>query len=495
MITEERKVRDFGLIFYLWSLIVIAAYAFGVYAIYDLVKENQGVIDWIAGKAEGLSLSELTSYTIDDTIKYWIIGGIAILFVVGLVIAFLEVWLMSYFGAELVIGTIFGIPLLLIGGGVTSLILLDHIWIGAAMLAPAALLLVIVILVARRVILGAKIFETSCEAVNENKRTLLPILFFAFVSIITFVLGTAASVWTGYNIGNILTDQNQWVQMLVFFVVIYVFLTIYWTTLYFTDAINICMFKRWNNYKDASIRIAIKEIWKVKGSIVLFGMFMSFFDWIIKIVQYFAAKKIKETSKFFKFWKIAKKVLYVIFFIFIIILKWLYKILKFLNYYTLTIIVVEKEGFAKSIFRSSDLALDSGADIIIGKTGVGIAKGLFTLMTFAIFAVGGFFVGYYWLGIEIGSSVTSIAMFGVAIAILFFFFGYLPMTAILRPISTAYKTILFYYITDPFRGHPGRRTRLSKDIQEDISKVREKVMETYDKEERPTWSKPEEATV
>ncbi len=494
MTTEERKVRDFGLIFYLWFLVVLAAYAFGVYAIYDFIISGQGAIDWIVGKAQGLNLSELESYVIaNPTIKNWIFGGIAILFVLGIIIAFIEVWFMSYFGAEIVTGTIFGMPLLLIGAGVFSLIWFDQKWIGAAMLVPAAFLIVIVLLVARRVVLGAKIFETSCEAVNENKRTLLPILFFAIMSIITFALGTSASVWVGLNIGNILSESSKWVQMLVFFVVIYVFLAIYWTTLYFTDAINICIYKRWNNYKDASIRIAIREIWKIKGSIVLFGMFMAFFDWLIKIVQYFAAKKIKETSRFFKFWSIAKKVLYVIFFIFIILLRWLFKILKFLNYYTLTIIVVEKQGFIKSIVRSSDLALDSGADIIIGKTGVGIAKGLFSAMTLSIFAVGGFFAGYYWLGLEITGSLTDVAMFGVAVAILFFFFGYLPMTAILRPISTAYKTILFYYITDPFRGKPGRRTRLSKDIQESVTKVRERVMETYDKEDRPTWTKPEES--
>jgi len=258
--------------------------------------------------------------------------------------------------------------------------------------------------------------------------------------------------------------------------------------LYFTDAINICIFKRWNNYKDASIRKAFREIMKVKGSIVLFGTFMAFFHWIVVIVQYFAAKKIKETSKFYKAWNITKKILTVIFFIFVILIKWLYKILKFLNYYTLTIIVVEKQGFIRSIARSSELALDSGADIIIEKTGVNIAKGLFIFMTFSIFTIGGFFIGYYWLGYQILGSVTNIAIFSIAVSIMFFFFGYLPMTAVLRPISTAYKTILFFYLTDPFRGKSGRRTQLSEDIQRDITRVKERVLEDYDKESRESWT-------
>ncbi|MHA1305157.1 MAG: hypothetical protein ACTSPI_15775, partial [Candidatus Heimdallarchaeaceae archaeon] len=401
--------------------------------------------------------------------------------------AYLEVWFMSYFGAEIVTGIIFGIPLLLTGAGVYSVIYIEEKWIGFAILAPAAFLVVIVLLVSRRIILGAKIFETSCEAVNENKRTIIPILFFALFSVVNFILGSAASVWTAFNIGDILTDKSSWVQMLVFFLVIYVYLNIYWTMLYFTDAINICIFKRWNNYKDASIRKAFREVMKVKGSIVIFGMFMAFFHWIIIIVQYFAAKKIKETSKFYKVWNITKKILTIVFFIFVVILKWLYKILKFLNYYTLTLIVVEKQGFIKSIARSSELALDSGADIIIGKTGVNIAKGLFIAMTFIIFTVGGFFTGYYWLGSEIIGSVTNLAALGIAVSFMFFFFGYLPMTAVLRPISTAYQTILFFYITDPFRGHSGRRTQLSEDIQNRISKVQERVMEDYVKEERDSW--------
>ncbi|MHA1317341.1 MAG: hypothetical protein ACTSQ6_07450 [Candidatus Heimdallarchaeaceae archaeon] len=412
---NKEKVRDFGLIFYIWFLVALGALAFGVFAIYDLYQSNQGIIDWIIGKLQGLSISDLSGYTVDSATKYWVLGTIGALFLFGIILAYIEVWFMSYLGAEIVIGTIFGVPLLLLGGGIYSVIYIDPMWIGLVILAPTAFLIVIV----------------------------------ALFSIVLFILGSAASVWTAFNISDILTDKSSWVQTLVFFLVIYVYLNIYWTMLYFTDAINICIFKRWNNYKDASIRKAFREIMKVKGSIVLFGTFMAFFHWLI---------------------------------------KWLYKILKFLNYYTLTIIVVEKQGFIRSIARSSELALDSGADIIIEKTGVNIAKGLFIFMTFSIFTIGGFFIGYYWLGYQILGSVTNIAIFSIAVSIMFFFFGYLPMTAVLRPISTAYKTILFFYLTDPFRGKSGRRTQLSEDIQRDITRVKERVLEDYDKESRESWT-------
>ncbi|MHA1199667.1 MAG: hypothetical protein ACTSQF_10105, partial [Candidatus Heimdallarchaeaceae archaeon] len=257
----------------------------------------------------------------------------------------------------------------------------------------------------------------------------------------------------------------------------------------------------WNNYKESSIKYAMKDIWKIKGSIVIFGMFMAFFDALIKTIRFFANRKFFKKWNQNKVWTTTMKVLKIIFFIFIIILKGLFKILKFLNYYTLTIIVVEKQGFVKSMIRSADLSLDSAADVIIGKTGVNIAKGLFTIMTFGVFSAGGFFLSYYWLAGWIGIPVGSYAglsfniWFSLAVAATFFFFGYLPTTAILRPISTAYKTILFFYIADPFRGHTGRRTRLteSKDIIEKLDKVKTEVMADYDKEDRPTWNKPEEA--
>ena len=491
--TEERKVRDFGLIFYLWTLLAMAAYAFGIYAIYDLATKSVGVIDWVVGRIQVDSLINSavpSGYTIDSSIKYWIMGSVAILFVIGILLAYFEIWIMSYIGAEFVKIVVFGIPLLILGGGIYSIIKIDPVWIGICIVALAVMLITIILLISRRIVLGAKIFETSCEAVNENKRTLIPILIFALVSVATFIFGAAGSVWVIYNMENIpwLSEQTQWLQWLVFFLVIYVYLSIYWTTMYFIDAVNVCIFKRWNNYNEASIKYAMKDVWKVKGSIVMFGMFMAFFDWIVKIVQYFGAKKIKETSKFYKTWAIVKKVLYWVFIIFVILFKWLFKIIKFLNYYTLTIIVVEKQGFIRSIARSSDLALDSGADIIIGKTGVNIANVLFTLMTFAIFATAGFFIGQYWIGDLFSASTTELALFGAAVAIFFFLFGYLPMTALLKPLNTAYQTILFFYITDPFRGNPGRKTRLSDDIQESITKVRSKVMETYDKEERKSWS-------
>lgn len=487
----EKRVRDFGLFFYLWSLLALAALALGIWAIIDFASHDIGFLDYVIAWIQDTDI-DVTAVPDLGPIKWWIIGGVAALFLIGILLAYLEIWIMSFIGAEFVSAVVFGIPLAILGGGIYCIVSLEPIWIGIGIVALAAMLIMVILLVSRRIVLGAKIFETSCEAVNENKRTLIPILIFAVASIVTFILGFAASVWVIYNMEYLpwLSDQETWVQWLVFFLVIYVYLAIYWTTMYFIDAINICMFKRWNNYKDASIRYAMKEVWKVKGSIVMFGMFMAFFDWIVKIVQYFGAKKIKETSKFYKAFTIIKKVLYWVFIIFVLLFKWLFKIIKFLNYYTLTIIVVEKQGFIRSIARSSDLALDSGADIIIGKTGVNIAKGLFSVMTFAIFVVAGFFVGRYWFGISIStsSSVEVLALFGAAVSVFFFIFGYLPMSALLKPLNTAYQTILFYYITDPFRGKPGRKTRLSADVQESISKVREKIMETYDKEERTSWS-------
>lgn len=488
---EEKRVRDFGLFFYLWSLLALAALALGVYAMIDFARNNVGFLDYAVAWIQDTDI-DISAVPDLGPIKWWIIGGVAALFLIGILLAYLEIWIMSFIGAEFVSAVVFGIPLAILGGGIACIIFLEPIWIGIGIVALAAMLIMVILLVSRRIVLGAKIFETSCEAVNENKRTLIPILVFAVASIVTFILGAATSVWVIYNMEYLpwLSDQETWVQWLVFFLVIYVYLAIYWTTMYFIDAINICMFKRWNNYKDASIRYAMKEVWKVKGSIVMFGMFMAFFDWIVKIVQYFGAKKIKETSKFYKAFTIIKKVLYWVFIIFVLLFKWLFKIIKFLNYYTLTIIIVEKQGFIRSIARSSDLALDSGADIIIGKTGVNIAKGLFSVMTFAIFVVAGFFVGRYWFGISIStsSSVEVLALFGAAVSVFFFIFGYLPMSALLKPLNTAYQTILFFYITDPFRGKPGRKTRLSTDVQESISKVRENIMESYDKEERTSWS-------
>ncbi|OLS32847.1 MAG: hypothetical protein HeimAB125_04630 [Candidatus Heimdallarchaeota archaeon AB_125] len=491
MTTEERRVRDFGLIFYLWFLLTLAAYAFGAYSIYQLIINNTAVVNWVQEQFN-------SAYALLGNYLWWGLGAAVVLFLVGVIFAYLQVWLMSYIGAEIINTVVFGIPLVLTGAGIASFFLFSEVWIGIVFIVPAAFLLFIAVLVGKRVVLGAKIFEMSNEAVNDEKSSLTPVFFFATLSLFTFILGFAAAAFTGANISDWVS--NQWLEYLVFFVLIYVYLMIHYTMLHFSDAINICIFKRWNNYKDSSLKIAIREIWKVKGSIVLFGMFIAFFDAIIKTIQFFANRK------FFKGWKknkvisVTMKVLRIVFFIFILILKGLFKILKFLNYYTLTLIVVEKQGFIRSVARSADLSLDSAADIIIGKTGVSIAKGLFSLLTLGVFSTGGFFLGYYWLADQLGIpdtvffwNISYKVGFSILVALIFFLFGYLPTSAILRPISTAYKTILFFHIADPFRGHTGRRTRISPDIQKNIDGIQSEVMETYDKEERPTWQKPEEA--
>ncbi|MHA1204914.1 MAG: hypothetical protein ACTSSL_08215 [Candidatus Heimdallarchaeaceae archaeon] len=142
---NKEKVRDFGLIFYIWFLVALGALAFGVFAIYDLYQSNQGIIDWIIGKLQGLSISDLSGYTVDSATKYWVLGTIGALFLFGIILAYIEVWFMSYLGAEIVIGTIFGVPLLLLGGGIYSVIYIDPMWIGLVILAPTAFLIVIVI--------------------------------------------------------------------------------------------------------------------------------------------------------------------------------------------------------------------------------------------------------------------------------------------------------------------------------------------------------------
>ncbi|MHA2357957.1 MAG: hypothetical protein ACXABK_04230, partial [Candidatus Heimdallarchaeaceae archaeon] len=106
MTTEERKVRDFGLIFYIWFLVVLAAYAFGAYSIYALFTEAsaatpQPLIDWIL-----LKIGE--GYTFIQDYIWWVVLVVAVLFIVGIIVSYFEVWVMSYIGAELVNTVIFG---------------------------------------------------------------------------------------------------------------------------------------------------------------------------------------------------------------------------------------------------------------------------------------------------------------------------------------------------------------------------------------------------
>ncbi len=486
---DNVKVRDFGLVFYLWFLTVLGAYAYGGFSIYRLYVDIKTTLsEYITDSIFELNISlSQTEVTLIATI-------VGVLFLIGLIVAIIQVWFMSYFGAEIVSTIIFGGSLAILGAGIYVLLMVDQFWVGLAIIILAVFVLAIVLMLARRIILGARIFEMSCEAVNAKKATLLPVIITAIMSVVTMVFALFASVYASYTLDSYI--ETLWLRYAVFFGIIYLYLVIYWTMIYFGDAINICMFKRWNNYKDASLRIAMKEVWKVKGSIVLFGMFMAFFDWIMKIVHYFSHKQIRKTSKFYQVWNVMQKVLTVVFFIFVIILRWLYRIIKFLNYYTLTLIVVEKQGFIKSIARSVDLSVTTGADIIIGRIGVGIAKGLFTFITFLTFAVGGFYVGYFWISPEFGitGSVTKLS-FSIVAGLVFFLFGYLPMTAIMRTVSTAYKTILFFYVADPFRGKAGRRCRVTDSIAiaNGLKRVQDDLMKDYKPEERTTWEKDKKA--
>ncbi|MCK5408988.1 MAG: hypothetical protein KAJ30_01880, partial [Candidatus Heimdallarchaeota archaeon] len=195
---EEKRVRDFGLFFYLWSLLSLAALALGIYAIIDFARNDISFVEYAVAWIQDTDI-DISAVPDLGTMKYWIIGGVVALFLFGILLAYLEIWIMSFIGAEFVSTVVFGVPLAILGGGIACIIFLVPIWIGIGITALAVMLLVIILLVSRRIVLGAKIFETSCEAVNENKRTLIPILIFAIASLVIFILGSAASVWVIYN--------------------------------------------------------------------------------------------------------------------------------------------------------------------------------------------------------------------------------------------------------------------------------------------------------
>ena len=119
-------------------------------------------------------------------------------------------------------------------------------------------------------------------------------------------------------------------------------------------------------------------------------------------------------------------------------------IFRFITYFTLPAIIIEKRGLKDSIVRSAKTTWKYMVDVYIRETGVST--------TFSFFG-GLLSLGYLVIGFVFGFLLGPLVAFdslilGIIFAIVFLIFAAIPSYFIFRPLNTAYTTFMFCYALD-----------------------------------------------
>ncbi len=373
----------------------------------------------------------------------------------SIIFALFEMFLLTRIAAEMVVIVVFGSPLLFVALG--ALIVTRATIPGAVVLGIGAVLLLIVLFFRKRIIFGAKMFEFAAEAAWANKNTIIPNVFYAIM------MAIMAFLWVGFmNLSYVMSEMayNQGVvddpQTLagpLIAVGSFLYLFFSYTFLFFSDGTQIIIFHRWfNKQSNISLGTALHDVWMVRGTIALFAFALTVLQRLERLLERWLARTPFQG-----------------------IVHFIFGIIRFLNYYTLPIIVIEKRGLEHSVKKSVRTVGKSFVEVFTGAVGISIANFLFRVITFILFGIVGFLVGTTFVSQQFGYGfgftgdaylITRIII-GIITAFIFVTFGFMPLNLILHPIAVAYKTVMLNVASAYMEGTGAnalKRTQLPSDL-------------------------------
>ncbi|OLS21778.1 MAG: hypothetical protein HeimC2_32370, partial [Candidatus Heimdallarchaeota archaeon LC_2] len=403
----------------------------------------------------------------------FILFTIMVIFAAVILIAILQIYLLSFAGAELVVGIVFGIPAIMI---LLGLIFLNSG--GIILLIIGGVIGLIAYFFRRQLIFGAKFFEFSTEVVTQNFQTLIPMIVVALINgFMGFMYFGAAS----YTYFLFYEEDSQTASNIALSVVSLLFIVAQSMVKYFAEAVNVSIFYRW--YRDIPQRAVsdgLRDVKQVKTTVLAFGALMGFVTWLRRVIR-------EQRSKSGRGGGAAAVMMAVRSILFVS--DFMLRIFEFLTYYTLPVIVIEKKSLSKSVERSGNVISHTVGKVIGGNIGMGIASFFYNLINFFVLILVGAYFGYSYAYDQLlaGSIIdedTARTGLAVLMAIIFLIFGFYPLSILFTPIRTAFSTILFIYFADRQTGATPPN-KISPELQDHLNGItkNEKYMKAKNKSE------------
>jgi hypothetical protein len=159
--------------------------------------------------------------------------------------------------------------------------------------------------------------------------------------------------------------------------------------------------------------------------------------------------------------------------------------------------MIENKKFFPAVKRSYRLVVNNLVDVILAQAGVGVVYGFFMFLMLIFYGVAGAAMGVWfiipafpgvlsYLPAEILAMGLGELSIGAITAIAFFVLGFIPAFVMMRPLQTAYKTVLYEFALDKEQGFM-RRTRLPDKIKKKFVYITEHVEENTKRWQDPTY--------
>lgn len=451
---------------YLFYLIAIALYGFGIYSFYDyfVTPSSEQFLKLILLGAGLVALPFAL-----------------IIFVIYLVISFflslIVLWIMSKIAKEILLFVSITFPALFFGLFMFFFLATGFPGFVLMALIPGLLLLFVVYKfnALRR---AGRFVEFSAKLILDEKALLgLPVIFGIFTLItgffmvfggweITKLFATASSGSSGQSLsaaGNVVT--------LIFE---YFYLIIYFGGTYILNSYVISYSTDWYRGLDPSMKTARKDVNAVLPIILKYAFATATINMIYKVLARLIATGRSSSTPAsgtrrggssdglnITPWVLIGWIGYILMSIFGML--W-----AFVNYFTLVAVVQNRQNLTTSIKDSARTMWDSFLDIVVSDVGFGLAMMILFFVNLFTWFSAGFGIGYFLF-----TNQSDPLLFGFIIGIIFLILSFYPYNIITMPMRSSYNTFLYCYAKDSLEGF-SKPSRLEPELRDNLALIQSK---------------------
>ncbi|MEM2637539.1 MAG: DUF6159 family protein [Candidatus Korarchaeota archaeon] len=271
---------------------------------------------------------------------------------------------------------------------------------------------------------AGKFLSLSCHSVLDEKEVaLVPLLSpFLYTVALVFLGFGLADLW--YVLPNILVGE-EWGYVILGATIFDIFAFLYLTVLfyYMSDAIIISIVYDWYRKRDPSFKTGFRAMLNVLGALALYA----FYSTIIRLIQQALSSQARRGGAVSRvFYRSASEVVGTI---------W-----KYINYFTLPALVIDRKGAHHAIKRSVKLLFRYYGDVLVRESAVKYGIGILMLL---------FMVPYIVFGAVLGGILFNWDLiFVILMALAFVIIGSIFAYPVFHAISLSYITIMYGFVED-----------------------------------------------
>ena len=449
---------------WLYLIVVVALYVFGAYAFIDFVfdPKNTDILTDIS-----LTLQVLVPLSLD--FLPLLIVFILVFLVITVIMAYVILWIMSKIATEVTIFVsilfptlMMGAGLLLIGGGLISDIEGQFpISMAGFFVAIFGFLLLLFVIWKFRVIKrSGKFVEFSAQLVLDEKAVLAMPFLLGLYSTITgfFMLFGFIKIYTLFEMTNAFGEPELSYSGLILAIIFEYFYLIVFLGVYYSLSAGVISYASdWYRGLDPDLGSAMKDVRQVFPVILKFAFAMATVKVIMQIFT--GATRGQRTSTSGR--QNAGAAIGALIFAAIagIIISILGAIWMFLNYFTLVSIVQNKTNLTDSIKDSAKTTWGALVDVLIGESGFGLTTFIFSVINSLI---------WISVGFGLGIAVLGQLVYGIVLAVIFLFLGFLPYNVVTMPMKVAFRTFIYSYAKDSIEGYK-KPSRLPAELRDEFT--------------------------